>query len=71
LRHHPEVASLKRDSSQLANYWIWYICSGAWLLDAAIAVHLDHRSHALASILVALLFVLVGVVWRRVFDRLR
>jgi hypothetical protein len=62
---------VKPDSSQLSNYWIWYICSGAWLLDAAIAVHLDHRSHALASIAVAVLFVLVGVIWRRVSNRLR
>jgi hypothetical protein len=62
---------VKPESSQLRNYWIWYICSGAWLLDAAIAVHLDHRSHALASIAVAVLFVLIGVIWRRVSDRLR
>jgi len=62
---------VKPHSSQLSNYWIWYIASGVWLLDAAIAVHLDHRSHALASIIVAILFVLAGVIWRRVSNRLR
>jgi membrane-associated PAP2 superfamily phosphatase len=60
-----------KPDSQLSNYWIWYIGSGVWLLDAAIALHLDHRSHALASIAVALLFLLAGALWRRVSNRTR
>jgi len=57
-------------SSQLRNYWLWYIGSAVWLLDAGIALHLDHRMHALAAIGVALLFLLAGAVWRRKGNRL-
>jgi hypothetical protein len=56
---------LKPDTPRLGDYWIWYIGSGVWLIDAAIALHLDHRGHALASVVVALLFVLAGAIWRR------
>jgi hypothetical protein len=62
---------VKPDSSQLSNYWIWYIASAVWLLNAGLALHLDHRSQALASIGVALLFLFAGVVWRRISNRLR
>jgi len=55
--------------SQLRNYWLWYIGSGVWLFDAALAVHYGHRTHALGAILVAVLFLLTGVVWRRTLNR--
>jgi hypothetical protein len=55
----------------LRNYWLWYIGSGVWLLDAALSLHLDHRMHALAAIGVALLFLLAGAVWRRKWNRLQ
>jgi hypothetical protein len=71
LRSHPEAAAVKPESSQLRNYWIWYIGSAVWMLDAGIALHLDHRSHALASIAVALLFLLAGALWRRLSNRTR
>jgi hypothetical protein len=58
-------------SSQLRNYWLWYIGAGVWLLDAALALHLNHRSHALGAVLVALLFLLAGAVWRSKWNRLR
>jgi hypothetical protein len=54
----------------LRDYWIWYVGSGVWLLDAALAVHFERRAHALGAIGVALLFLLAGVVWRRNLHRL-
>jgi hypothetical protein len=62
---------LRPASSQLRNYWLWYIGSGVWLLDAALALHFDHRMHALGAIAVALLFLLAGAVWRRKWNRLQ
>jgi len=41
------------------------------LLDAALALHFDHRLHALEAIGVALLFLLGGAVWRRKSNRLQ
>jgi hypothetical protein len=62
---------MKPDSSQLRNYWLWYIGSAVWLLDAALAIRADHQSHALAAIGIALLFLLAGAVWRKKWNRLR
>jgi len=62
---------LKPASSQLRNYWLWYIGSAVWLLDAGLALHFDHRMHALTAIGVALLFLLGGAVWRRKWNRLQ
>ncbi|WP_114208658.1 hypothetical protein [Acidisarcina polymorpha] len=62
---------MRPGSSQLRNYWIWYIGSGVWLLDAALALHLDHRNHALAAVGVALLFLVAGAVWRKKWNRLQ
>jgi hypothetical protein len=57
--------------SQLRNYWLWYIGSGVWLLDAGLALHFDRRMHALGAIAVALLFLIAGAVWRRKWNRLQ
>jgi hypothetical protein len=62
---------MKPDSSQLRNYWLWYIGSAVWLLDAVLAIRANHHSHALAAIGVALLFLVAGAVWRKNSDRLR
>jgi len=62
---------LRLDPSQLRNYWIWYIGAGVWLLDAGLALRVDHRNHALGSIGVALLFLVAGALWRRTSNRLR
>ncbi len=57
--------------SQLRNYWLWYIGSAVWLVDAALALHFDRRMHALGAIAVALLFLVAGAVWRRKWNRLQ
>jgi hypothetical protein len=62
---------LRSASSQLRNYWLWYIGSGVWLLDAALDLHFDRRMHALAAIGVALLFLLAGAAWRRKWNRMQ
>jgi hypothetical protein len=62
---------LKPAFSQLRDYWLWYIGSGVWLLDAGLALHFDRRNHALRAIGVAILFLLAGAVWRRKWNRLR
>jgi hypothetical protein len=62
---------LRPASSQLRNYWLWYIGSAVWLLDAGLALHFNRRVHALAAIAVALLFLLAGAVWRRRSNRLQ
>jgi len=62
---------MKPDSSQLRNYWLWYIGSAVWLLDAGLAIHANHQSRALAAIGVALLFLLAGAAWRKKWNRLR
>jgi hypothetical protein len=60
---------VRRASSQFRNYWLWYIGSGVWLLDAALALHLDHRGSALTASIIALLFLLAGVMWRGKWNR--
>ncbi len=65
-----ETVVVKLDSPQLRNYWLWYIGSGVWLLDAALALRSDRRTHAAAAVGVALLFLLAGAVWRRNSNRL-
>jgi hypothetical protein len=57
--------------SQFRSFWIWYLGSAVWILDAALALHYGRRTHALAAIAVALLFLVAGALWRSKSNRLR
>jgi len=62
---------LRPAPSELRNYWLWYIGSAVWLFDAALALHYDHRMHALEAVGVALLFLVAGALWRKKSNRLQ
>ena len=40
--------------------FIWYIRAVVWWIDAAVALHYDHKSHALVSLAIACLFFAAG-----------
>jgi hypothetical protein len=62
---------LKPSFSEIRNYWLWYFGSAVWLIDAALAIHFEHRSQALVAVLVALIFLLAGAIWRSKWNRLQ
>lgn len=51
--------------------WIWFLGAVAWWVSAALAVHYNHRFHALLSLAVSALFFIAGVLWLRMPPRRR
>jgi hypothetical protein len=52
-------------------YWIWFAGAVVWWISAALAVHYDHRLHALLSLAVSALFFIAGILWMRTPPRRR
>jgi hypothetical protein len=50
---------------------IWFLGAVAWWFSAALAVHYNHRLHALLSLAVSALFFIAGVMWLRMPPRRR
>jgi hypothetical protein len=40
--------------------FIWYVGAVVWWIDAAVAVHYDHKLHALLALAIACLFFITG-----------
>lgn len=49
----------------MRTYWIWLAGAVAWWIDAAIALHYGHLFHAVLALVVALLFFVGAMAWRR------
>ena len=45
--------------------WIWFVGSGVWLVNAAIALHYNHVSYALGAMGVSGLFLATGFIIER------
>lgn len=56
--HH--MGKVRRNS-----YIIWFVGAVVWWIDAALQVYSGTRGHALLAIVISLLFLLAGVVFRR------
>lgn len=46
-------------------HWIWFAGALVWWISAALAVHYNHKLHALLSLSVSALFFIAGIVWMR------
>jgi hypothetical protein len=45
--------------------FIWFLGAVVWWIDAAVALHYDHKSHALLALAIACLFFAAGMMWRK------
>ena len=41
--------------------WIWFAGAAVWWVSAALAVHYDHRTHAILSLSISALFFFAGL----------
>ncbi len=44
-----------------ATYKIWFAGSVAWWIDAAVNLHYHQRAHALAALIIAVIFFAAGI----------
>jgi hypothetical protein len=51
--------------------WIWFAGAVAWWISAALAVHYNHRAHALLSLAISAMFFGAWLLWRRMPPRRR
>lgn len=51
--------------------WIWFAGAAVWWVSAALAVHYNHRTHALLSLSVSALFFFAGLLWLKLPPRKR
>jgi hypothetical protein len=51
--------------------WIWFAAAAVWWVSAALAVHYNHRTHALLSLSVSALFFFAGLLWLKMPPRKR
>jgi hypothetical protein len=49
--------------------WIWFAGAAVWWVSAALAVHYNHRTHALLSLGISALFFFAGLLWLRMPPR--
>lgn len=49
--------------------WIWFVGAAVWWVSAALAVHYNHRAHALMSLAVSALFFFAGLLWLKMPPR--
>jgi hypothetical protein len=47
------------------SYIIWFVGAVVWWIDAALQLHARNRQHALLAVVISLLFLVAGVVFRR------
>jgi hypothetical protein len=47
------------------SYIIWFVGAVVWWVDAALHLHAGSRDHALLAIVISLLFLVAGVLFRR------
>lgn len=51
--------------------FIWFVGAVVWWIDAAVALHYRHKSHALLALAVACLFFAAGMMWLKNSERRR
>jgi hypothetical protein len=51
--------------------FIWFIGAVAWWFDAAVALHYDHKPHALLALAIACLFFAAGMLVIKTRERRR
>jgi hypothetical protein len=45
--------------------WIWFLGFAAWLVDAMVSIHLNNCLHARLAFMVAIVFLVAGLFYRR------
>jgi hypothetical protein len=51
--------------------FIWFVGAAVWWIDAAIALHYEHRPHAVLALIVACLFFAAGMMGIRAGEKRR
>jgi hypothetical protein len=45
--------------------WIWFVGCAVWAVDGAVRLQFGQRAHAQAAIMLAMLFLVAGIYYRR------
>ena len=45
--------------------WIWFVGCAVWVADAAVQLHFGARAHAQVAFMLALLFIVAGLLYGR------
>jgi hypothetical protein len=54
-----EVASMRMPNLS----FIWFVGAVVWWIDSAVALHYDHKPHAVLALAVACVFFGAGIMW--------